>query len=202
MVGRDEGRERGGENDGERRFLVSFHKTPIPLRGPHIMISSKPTHRPPPSPTSWCNRTSLTPYWNYCFSSNLCALFAGLTPAGSAPCRAMPPTAWNPHHSSCSGLWLPGWTLTDTAIFIHIEMIFLFWRFIGVLWQDLEWTGPKDITLPLGSGQHQEACDNQSHSLPFQYKRSLNSNSWKMALWDTCHVVSSMSLDSVMISSY
>lgn len=33
-----------------------------------------------------------------------------------------------------------------------------------------------------GSGQHQEVCNNQTQSFPFQYKRSQNSNSGKMIL--------------------
>ena len=89
-----EEREREGKNDGERKFLVSSHKTLIPLWGPHLMISSKPMYIPPPKPhLIMKQRTNLTPYWSYCFSSNLCALFPGLTPAGSAPWKGMPPTA-------------------------------------------------------------------------------------------------------------
>ena len=76
---------------------------------------------------------------------------------------------------------------------------------------------------------HQEVCNNQPHSLPFQYKRSLNSTSGKMVFWGTgppsswsagflnkvvilcrnnfsldlvaCHAASSMSLDSVKTES-
>ena len=48
--------EREGERTMEREFLVSSHKTLTPLWGPYLMISSKPTHVPPPSPASYCNR--------------------------------------------------------------------------------------------------------------------------------------------------
>ena len=172
-MGRGEGREieREWKNDGERKFLVSSHKTLITLWGPHVTISSKPMHVPPPKPhLIMKQRTKLTPCWSYCFSSNLCALLPGLTPAGSAPWKGMPPTAWNTHHSSFLGLWLPGLIITDITIFIHIEIIFLFWRFIGIWWRDLEWTRPKDIPFPLGSDQHQKVCNNQPHALLFFIK--------------------------------
>ena len=40
------------------------------------------------------------------------------------------------------------------------------------------------ITSPLGSDRYQEVCSNQFYLLPFQYKRSLNSNSGKTILSD------------------
>ena len=88
--------EREGENDGERKFLVSSHKTLIPLWGPHLMISSKPTHIPTPSPTSQCNREQT---WLHigalvlaqtCVLCFLCLLLLALHPGKE--CRLQPET--------------------------------------------------------------------------------------------------------------
>ena len=143
-------------------------------------------------------RTSLIPYWISSFSSNLCALSPVLSHAGSAPSslQSVKEHCLSPKYiiDFFSSLWLPGLTFKAITLFIHTEikscrtensicLIEGLQEFHDLTYLDT--CKNKGLSHFLQGLPGSKKSATTSHTLPFYYKRSLNSNSGKIVLLDT-----------------